>query len=396
MRPPDASPRPAPHFALVAGEASGDNLGAGLIHALRERIPDATFAGVAGPRMRAAGCELWAPSESLAVMGLAEVVKHLPRLIRLRRMIRERLLGTPPAVFVGIDAPEFNLGLAGQLKLHGIPTVQYVSPQVWAWRQGRVRRIAAAVDLVLCLLPFERVFYEQHQVAAEFVGHPLADLVPLVSDRSAARATLGIAAEVPCIAVLPGSRAGEVGRLGPDFAATVAWLKARLPQLETLAPMANAEAHASFARCLDAQGVGRSVRLLDGQAQLAMTAADAVLVASGTATLEATLVKRPMVVAYRLSGFTTFLLHNLKFMKAPYFAQPNLLAGRLIVPEFFGTGVRGDVLGPAMVAQLERPDRAELEREFTAIHQELRRGASDRAAAAIVALLARTAEARRA
>jgi lipid-A-disaccharide synthase len=387
------SDRP-PRIALVAGEASGDNLGAHLIESLRTRLPGARFCGIAGPRMQAAGCEMWASSESLAVMGLAEVLRHLPRLLGIRRALRDRLLADPPDVFVGIDAPEFNLGLAAALKAAGVRTVQYVSPQVWAWRQGRVRRIGRSVDLVLCLLPFEQRFYDEHGVAARFVGHPLADAIPLVSDRVAARRELGVDAATRCVAVLPGSRQGEVSRLGPDFAATLAWLAERVQPLEILAPMANAPVRRAFAACLAAQGLGGRVHLLDGHAETAMTAADAVLVASGTATLEATLIKRPMVVAYRLSRFTTFLLRNLGLMKAPWFAQPNLLAGRLVVPEFFNAAVRSDVLGPALLEQMTRPDLAELEQAFRAIHLTLRRDASAQAAEAIVALLAQTVRTR--
>ncbi|HSN71842.1 MAG TPA: lipid-A-disaccharide synthase [Steroidobacteraceae bacterium] len=382
-----AGGHPAPRIALVAGEASGDNLGAGLIRALRARLPGAQFCGIAGPRMQEEGCEAWASSDALAVMGLAEVLKHLPRLLRLRRELEERLVREPPDVFVGIDAPEFNLGLAARLRARGLRTVQYVSPQVWAWRQGRVRKIGRAVDLVLCLLPFERAFYDEHGVPAEFVGHPLADLIPLENPAHAARERLGIAGDGPVIAVLPGSRLGEIARLGPDFAATVAWLTGRLEHSVVLAPMASSAARTQFEAALRHAGVADRVRLLDGQAQLAMAAADAVLLASGTATLEATLVKRPMVVAYRLSGLTTLVLRTFGLMKAPYFAQPNLLAGRKVVPEYFNDEVRADVLGPALLEQLERPDRAELQQTFLTIHERLRQGASERAAAAITGLI---------
>jgi lipid-A-disaccharide synthase len=378
---------PVPRIALVAGEASGDNLGAGLINALRERLPQARFFGIAGPRMREAGCEVWESSDALAVMGLAEVLKHLPRLYRLRGELERRLRAEPPDVFVGIDAPEFNLGLAAKLRAAGLRTVQYVSPQVWAWRQGRVRKIGSAVDLVLCLLPFERAFYDEHGVAAEFVGHPLADAIELDNPPGPARDRLGVPGDATVVAVLPGSRLGEVTRLAADFAATVAWLQQQVPGLVALAPMANEGARRHFEQALAEHGIADRVRLLDGQAQLAMTAADAVLLASGTATLEATLVKRPMVVAYRLSAFTTLLLKTFGLMKAPYFAQPNLLAGRLVVPEYFNADVRQDVLGPAMLAQLDRPDREELERTFREVHRGLRRGASARAADAIYRLL---------
>lgn len=372
---------------MVAGEVSGDNLGAGLIEALRERLPRAQFAGMAGARMKAAGCECWESSDSLAVMGLFEVLAHLPRLLRLRRSLHRRLLDWRPDVFIGIDAPEFNLGLAAKLRARGIPAVQYVSPQVWAWRQGRVQTIGRAVDLVLCLLPFEQRFYDEHGVAARFVGHPLADQIPLAIDRAAAREALSLPRYGRCLAVLPGSRRGEVARLAGDFAATIAWIARRRSDVSFVAPMAGPQARTLFEQALARAEVLERVRLIDGQAQTAMAASDAVLLASGTATLEATLVGRPMVVAYRLGRLTSFLLRGLRMMKAPHFAQPNLLAGRRIVPEFFNEEVRADRLGPAVLEQLERADRVELERTFAAIHRELRRNASAEAAKAVVELL---------
>jgi lipid-A-disaccharide synthase len=379
----DAGPR----IVLVAGETSGDNLGAHLIEALRARLPGARFAGIPGPRMLAAGCEAWERAEDLAVMGLFEILPHLPRLLRIRRNLLARVLAAKPDVYVGVDFKEFNLRVARRLKEQGIRTVQYVSPQIWAWRQGRVKTIGRAVDLVLCLLPFEKRFYDEHGVRAVFVGHPLADQIPLHLDSRAARAELGLDAEGTYIALLPGSRHGEVARLSPDFAATVAWLRQQRPELKFVAALANAGAHRILARALDAAGVRDRVTLVDGKAQQVMAASDVVLLASGTATLEATLVKRPMVVAYRLSVLTTFLLKTLKLFKAPFFAQPNLLAGRQVVPEYFNHEVRPDVLGPAVLAQLERADRDQLVQTFASIHETLRRDASARAAEAIVELL---------
>lgn len=378
----------APAFGLVAGEASGDNLGAPLLRALAARAPGARFFGVAGPRMVEAGCEAWYPAEALAVMGLAEVLRHLPRLLRLRRELRSRLVTARPAAFVGIDSPEFNLRLARNLRAQDIPTVQYVSPQVWAWRQGRVRSIAESVDLVLCVLPFETAFYASHAVRAVFVGHPLADRVPMASDPAAARQALGLDATGTVVAVLPGSRGGEVNRLGPPFAATVAWLATRRPQLSFVAPMATAAARAAFEQALQSHAPRVPVRLVDGRAQEAIAASDAVLVASGTATLETALVKRPMVVAYRVAPLTGWLLRDLKIVKTEFFSQPNLLAGRRLVPEYFQEQVRPEVLGPALLGQLERPDRAELLEAFTGIHQSLRRDASERAAEAVLELVA--------
>jgi len=385
--PPSAIRHPL-RIGLVAGELSGDNLGAALIRSVRARRPDAEFFGIAGPRMQAEGCECWEPSESLAVMGLFEVISHLPRLLRLRRQVRERFLLERPDVFIGVDAPEFNLNLAPALHEAGIPTVQYVSPQVWAWRQGRVAKMARFLDLVLCLLPFEKRFYDEHGLAAEFVGHPLADQVPLEPDRAGARAGLGLPATGEVVALLPGSRRGEVSRLAADFAGAAAWLAARRPGIRFVAPMANAAARELFAGALAAHAPGVAIQLLDGQAQQALIAADAALVASGTATLETLLCKRPMVVAYRLGALTAWMLQSLGLMKAPHFAQPNLLAGRRVVPEIFQSEVTPKRLGRELAHWLDHPaERAELERLFAGIHQQLRQGGSDKAAEAVLKLV---------
>jgi lipid-A-disaccharide synthase len=339
--------------ALVAGEASGDLLGAAFMTALRQLHPDVSFIGVAGPRMIAAGCTALAHSEELALMGVVEILRHLPRLLRLRRRIRSELLAQRPDVYIGIDAPEFNLGLARQLHQAGIVTVQYVSPQVWAWRQGRVRSIAEAVDLVLCLLPFEKAFYARHAVRAEFVGHPLADQIPLHSDRTAARSVLGLPEDATVIALLPGSRLGEVTRLGADFAATAALLSSQAAAGQAplfIAPMATPKVREVFAAQVAATGA--QVQLLDGQSRLALAAADAVLVASGTATLETLLTRRPMVVAYRLAPLTAFLAQRLGLVKVQHFSQPNLLAGEALVPEFFQSAVTPSALAEALSVQL--------------------------------------------
>jgi lipid-A-disaccharide synthase len=389
---PTASPLP-PHIVLVAGEASGDNLGAALIEALREKLPTARFSGIAGPHMRNAGCVAWEHAEGMAVMGLFEIIPELPRLLGMRRRLIQRVLAEQPAVYIGVDFKEFNLSVARRLKRAGIRTIQYVSPQVWAWRQGRVRGIARAVDAVLCLLPFEKDFYDQHapqdSVDARFVGHPLADRIPLESDQTAARVALGLPLDRRCIALLPGSRRGEVRRLAPDFAATVAWLSARDSSLQFVAAMANRGAQDIFSQALARAQCADRVVLVEGRSQEVLAACDAALVASGTATLEATLVKRPMVVVYRLDALSTFVLRDLKLMKAPFIAQPNLLAGRQIVPEYLNADVRAGVLGPALLAQLNRPDRALLMATFTEIHRTLRGDASRRAAQAIIELIAR-------
>jgi lipid-A-disaccharide synthase len=406
------SPR-GPIIALVAGEASGDNLGAALIEALRKRFPEAQFVGIAGPKMRAAGCEALASSEELALMGLAEILRHLPRLIGLRRRIVRELLERSPALFVGIDAPEFNLGLARVLKSRfaavgrSLRTVQYVSPQVWAWREGRVRKIAAACDRILCLLPFEPEFYARYGVAASFVGHPLADQFPLEPDRAGARAALGIAPEARLVALLPGSRVGEVSRLAEPFIGAAAWLASKRSDLQFIAPLTTATTRALFeascerlaAQRTDASYPGAaarplSIQVVEGRSRLVLAAADVVLVASGTATLETLLSRRPMVVAYRLAALTAFLLRRLHLVKVKYFAQPNLLVGREIVPEFFQEAATPEVLGAALLEWLEALDAPQgnerlesLRADFRRVHEQLRCGGAEQAADSLAELL---------
>jgi lipid-A-disaccharide synthase len=376
-------------IALVAGEASGDLLGAAFIEAFRSLHPDARFVGVAGPRMRAAGCEALAGSEELSVMGFIEPLRHLPRLYRLRARLLREFLRDPPDVFVGIDSPSFNLGLARRLKRRGLPTVQYVSPQVWAWRQGRVRTMGQSVDLVLCVLPFEAAFYAQHAVKAVFVGHPLADQMPLVVDRAAARRELGLSDTARVVAVLPGSRMGEVRRLGADFAATARLLQDRQAGEGAplfLAPMASPQLRAVFQS--QVAQAGASVRLLDGDSRRVLAAADAVLVASGTATLETLLSKRPMVVAYRVAPLTAFLAREMGLVKVKRMSQPNLLSGEELVPEFLQEAVTPPALAAALTFQLsDAANREHLERAFLTIHQQLRRDGARQAALAVQELV---------
>ncbi len=377
--------------AIVAGETSGDTLGAGLMAALRQRCRAIEFLGVAGPAMRAAGCEGLADAHELAVMGLIDPLKQLPRLLRLRSMLIERIEAWQPEVFIGIDSPAFNLGLAARFKARGIATVQYVSPQVWAWRPGRVRRIARCCDLVLCLLPFEPEFYRNHAVRAEFVGHPLADQIPLLPDRNAARATLGLEAQQTVLALLPGSRLGEVQRLAAPFLAAAIEMAQRRAGLTLLAPMANALVRAEFERALarlPAAARLLDLRILDGHSRDALTAADAALVTSGTATLEALLCRCPMVVAYRFGAVTFLLLKTLRLVRLPYFSLPNLLAGTALVPEFLQQAVTGGNLAGALERALDdAPYREYLQREFLQVHQSLRAGGASSAAEAVLRLL---------
>lgn len=379
-----SAPEPL-RVGIVAGESSGDQLGAALITAMRAVVPDVQFFGMAGPKMIAAGCDAWAASEEIAVMGLTEVLPHLPRLMRLRSSLVARFRAARPHVFVGIDSPAFNLGLARKLRSADCKTVQYVAPQVWAWRQGRVRGIGQACDLVLCLLPFETSFYEHRGVPAVFVGHPLADQIPLEVDKDGARRALGIDAGATLVALLPGSRLGEVDRLGADFVGAAAWIAERRPNIQFAAAMASPRVRQAFERKIAEVPHAPGINVFDGQAQRVLAAADAVIVASGTATLETLLSRRPMVVAYRLGAITAFLLRGLGLVKVPYFSQPNLLVGRRLVPEFLQEQVTGASLGAALLRELDdREFLSELRREFRAVHETLRRGGAARAASAIL------------
>ncbi|MEM9385845.1 MAG: lipid-A-disaccharide synthase [Pseudomonadota bacterium] len=384
----------APRIALVAGEASGDALGAGLIEALRERYPEVHCFGMAGPRMRALGCELLADSDEIAVMGLAEVLGHLPRLLRLRARLVREISAAAPDLYVGIDSPDFTLGLARRLRTRarGLRTVQYVSPQFWAWRSGRVRRIGESVDHVLCLLPFEAEFYAQHDVGATFTGHPLADHVPMHNDQTRARAGLGLAVkeDSPVVAILPGSRQGEVRRLAEPLGQAMRWLLARRPSARFISAMASPAVRGTFETLLAAQaGPPLPLTLFDGRSSEVMAAADVVLLASGTATLEALLIKRPMVVCYRVSPVSAWVARRLKLMTTERFSLPNLLAGEDLVPEIIQEEVSGPALGSAVLEQLDAPGSAQarLTSTYQRLHRLLRRGASERAAQALQDLL---------
>lgn len=381
------NPRPF-RIGIVAGEMSGDLLGAGLIKAIREKHPDAIIEGIGGAQMIAAGCRSLFPMEELSVMGLFEVLAHLPRLLRIRRAVIKHFLADPPDVFVGIDSPDFNLGVERRLKAAGIPTVHYVSPSVWAWRQGRIKTIARSVDRMLTLFPFEAAFYREHNVPVSFVGHPLADLIPDKVDAAAARTALNLPAETTLVALLPGSRAGEVARLADVFVATVHWCVHHRPDVHFAVPLANKTARDIFVHALGRHIGDLPVHLIDGNARQVMAASDAVLLASGTATLEALLLKRPMVVAYRLSSLTYWLAKHL--VRLPYFALPNLLAGRVLVAEFIQNAVTPAALSEAILRCLDDMDtRARLIATFDALHGQLRRDADHGAAAAVLEVAGR-------
>lgn len=375
-------------IAIVAGEPSGDLLGAGLIQELKARRPDAVFEGIGGERMRAEGFESLFPLEELSIMGLVEVLRHLPRLLEIRRALAQRYLASPPDVFIGIDSPDFNLGLERQLRAGGVRTVHYVSPTVWAWRQGRIKTIRQAADLVLALFPFETAFYERQGVNSVYVGHPAADRLPLEVDSARYRAELGLDPAATVVALLPGSRGGELAQLGPLFAAAVGLIRAELPDCRFVAPMVNADRRAQFEAALAAAGVREHVQLLDGRSQVAMGAADCVLLASGTATLEAMLLKRPMIAAYRVAPATAWLVKTLRLIKTPHFALPNLLAGEAVIPELIQDDATPERLAAEVLAQLtDRDGRTRLQARFAELHRQLRRDASARAAEAVLACL---------
>lgn len=367
--------------ALVAGEASGDILGAGLMQALKARHPDVRFIGIGGPRMEAQGLRSYFPLERLAVMGLVEVLGRLPELLARRKRLFKTFLDVRPDVFIGIDAPDFNLDLALKLRRNGIKTVHYVSPSVWAWRQNRVLKIRDACDLMLTLFPFEAKFYDAHQVAVRFVGHPLADAIPLIPDRAAARAELQLPQDGLIVALMPGSRGGEVGRLGPLFLAAAERLRSMRPGIRFVVPCASPERRAQLEQIL--AGRDLPLTLLDGQSHAALAACNAVLIASGTATLEALLYKRPMVVAYSVAPLTFRILKRM--VRSPYVALPNLLAQRLLVPELLQ-----DAATPDAMARLLSPllDNGDVQTEgFDAIHRTLRCDASSQAASAVLELV---------
>jgi lipid-A-disaccharide synthase len=371
-------------IALVAGEASGDQLGAALIRSLQQRLPGTRFVGIGGARMQAAGLEAWWDCDVLSVMGLAEVVRHLPRLLKLRRDLKARLLSLRPDAFIGIDAPDFNLGVEKFLKKSGLHTLHYVSPTVWAWRQKRAAKIGRSTDRVLCLFPFEPPFFESHGVSASYVGHPMADAIDLHNDMQAARQELGIKSEPVCVALLPGSRVSEVSRLAGPMLEAAETLRQQHADICFVAPMAGEAVRAVFASELE-QRPGLDCQLIDGSALTAMAAADVVVCASGTAALETMLVNRPMVVVYRLSALTYAIAKTLNLVKSQFIAMPNILAGEPLVPELIQAEANGARIAEEVKRWLDDPDsRAALAQQFDQMHQQLRVNAADRAADAVV------------
>jgi lipid-A-disaccharide synthase len=376
-------------IVVIAGEASGDRLGASFIHSARALCPDLKIEGIAGPRMRAAGCEAWFDSQDLAVMGLVEVVRHLPRILRIKRSVERRLLADPPDVLLGIDAPDFNLRVERVAHQAGIRTVHYVCPSVWAWREGRVKVLRAACDRILCLLPFEPAFLARHQINGEFVGHPLADEIPPEPDQAAARQRLGIGSG-PVVTIMPGSRVGEVERIGPYLTKAAAWLAEQVEGIRFIVPAANAGLRVAIESQFAALAPSVQVEILDGEAHTAIAAGDAALLVSGTAALEVMLLKRPMVVAYRMAPVSytiARLLRALGLMKGDYISLPNLLADRPLVPELIQGQVTAEALGREILNVLyPSPQRDELIATFGQLQAQLRCSAGDRAARAVLKL----------
>lgn len=380
----------APLIALVAGEISGDILGAGLINALKLHYPNARFIGVAGPRMIQAGCETLFDMEELAVMGLAEVVKHLPRLLKRRKQVIETMLAEKPDIFIGIDAPDFNLTVEEKLKASGIKTIHYVSPSVWAWRQSRVHKIARATNLVLAFLPFEKAFYDRFNVPCRFIGHTMADAIALKPNRSEACAALELDEATRYLAILVGSRASEVGFLTEPFLKTAQILKQRYPELEFLVPLVNDKRIAQFEQIKAQVAPDLDVKILKGNARQAMIAAEATLLASGTAALEGMLCKSPMVVGYKMKASTYWLAKRL--VKTKYISLPNLLADEMLVPELIQDECNPEnlawYLGNYLAEDADhKKQRNELKQRFTELHKLIQCDADTQAAQAVVDVL---------
>lgn len=378
-------------IGIVAGEASGDILGASLMQAIKVQAPDVVFEGIGGPLMLAEGFNSFYPMDRLSVMGFVEPLKRLPELLRIQRGIKQHFTQSPPDLFIGIDSPDFTLNIELFLREQGILTAHYVSPSVWAWRQGRVKKIARAVDRMLTLLPFEAEFYHQHNVPVTFVGHPLADQIALDQEhlneqQRLARDTLGYSENDTLVAILPGSRGGEVKLLAQVFVETAAWCLHQRGDLKFIIPAANEQRKLQLQAILQQYGKGLPISLIDGQSKTAMLAADVVLMASGTTTLEALLLKKPMVVAYRLTAFTYFIASRL--VKSAFFSLPNLLAGERLVPELLQDEVRPEMLGPLILERLsDHQQRQQLTQRYTDIHKSLRLGASERAAEVLLKMI---------
>ena len=371
-------------IAMVAGEASGDLLASHLIAALKVRLQQACFFGIGGPKMDGQGFDSWFPLEKLAVRGYVEVLKQYREISGIRNTLKKRLLADPPDVFIGVDAPDFNLGLEKSLKQRGIPCVHYVSPSIWAWRGKRIHKIGAAVSHILALFPFEPKLYEQQGIPVTYVGHPLADMLPLDDGREEARTLLEIAAQRPVFALLPGSRQSELQYMADTFIAAAAEIHKALPEAQFLVPLATRETRLQFEEAIYRCNANNlPIRLLFGHSHEAMMAADVVLVASGTATLEAALLKRPMVIAYKMSAATHRIMRRMGYL--PYVGLPNILAGRFVVPEFVQDEASPENLAQSMLnLYADKASCSRIGDVFRGIHLQLKQNTADKAADAIL------------
>lgn len=376
----------SPTFAIVVGEHSGDTLGAGLIQALQRQYPDAKFVGIGGAKMQKLGFNSLFAMEELAVMGIVEVLGRLRRLLQVRKTLVQYFTDHKPDVFIGIDAPDFNIGLELRLKKHHIKTIHYVSPSVWAWREKRIFKIAKASDMVLSLLPFEKAFYDKHQVPCTFVGHPLADDIPMVSDKAQARTELDLPLENKILALMPGSRGGELSRLLEPFFQSATQLQYEDENLILIAPMISEKRAEQFNTLKNQFAPDLKVQVIIDKTQQVMAASDCLLTASGTVTLEAALIKRPMVICYKFT-FLTYLLAKW-LVKLQWFSLPNLLANKTLVPELLQDEVSPEKIIPLVKARLYQ-DQSQLNESFNLMHQELKCNASEQAAKAVIDLFNR-------
>jgi len=375
-------------IAMVAGEASGDLLASHLIASLKAKLPDVIFYGIGGPKMQAQGFDAWWPMEKLSVMGYVDALKHYREISGIRRQLKKRLLDIRPDIFIGVDAPDFNLGLETKLKSAGVKTIHYVSPSIWAWRGGRIKKIAKAVNRVLALFPMEPPLYEKEHIPVTYVGHPLADIIPLETSQRAVREMLGIARDVPVFALLPGSRKGELEMMADTFVQTAKIIRQRfLPNALFVVPLATRETRLQFEMAIYQQQAGDiPFRLLFGHAQEALGAADVSLVASGTATLEAALIKRPMVITYKIAKLSYWIMKRMAYQA--FVGLPNVLAGRAIVPEILQDQATPENLAEALVGLYEdKENAAAIAEAFTEIHLQLRQNTAEKAANAVIECL---------
>ena len=374
-------------IAIVAGEVSGDILGSRLITSLKKRIPDLEFEGVGGEEMKQAGCKCLYPMERLSVMGFAEVLSRLFELLKIRKSLIKRWKKNPPDLVIGIDAPDFNLVLEKKLHQAGIPTIHYVSPSIWAWRENRVKKMVGNIDLMLTLFPFEVDFYKKYNINAAFVGHPLADEIPLESNQKAARESLGLSMSGKVLAILPGSRSSEVKRLTPEFLLAVTELCKKYPELQLVAPMVNRKIRTLFKSIKKEVGSESLITLIDGQSRKVMEAADVILMASGTAVLEGMLIGRPMVAAYKISPLTMKIIRFFNMFKVDSFTLPNNLSGEKLVPELMQEDMTVKNIVSEVGKLLEEGNDSYRQQRFLEMHKLLRKNASDAAAEAIISFL---------